>query len=206
MASPSPGSRRIKTDLMKLIESKHPVAILRGTNEFIVKMYGPKDTAYEGGQWNVRVELPERYPYKSPSIGFQNKIFHPNIDEPSGSVCLDVINQTWTPLYDIVNIFEQFIPQLLTYPNPQDPLNSEAANMYLHDSDNYHKRVRDSVQRYATKKCLAEKDAQFSWCNLDESEDEEEPQNDNENETRSAQNSDDGNLSEMSDAELEMEF
>jgi len=24
----------------------------------------------------------------------------------SGSVCLDVINQTWTPMYELVNIFE----------------------------------------------------------------------------------------------------
>lgn len=99
--------------------------------------------------WKVHVELPEAYPYKSPSIGFVNKIFHPNIDEGAGSVCLDVINQTWSPMFDLVNIFEVFLPQLLLYPNAADPLNGEAAALHMRDPTAYAKRVREHVQKHA---------------------------------------------------------
>lgn len=105
------------------------------------------------------MELPDAYPYKSPSIGFVNRIFHPNIDEmyapqiptvksstakydSSGSVCLDVINQTWSPMFDMINIFEVFLPQLLRYPNPTDPLNGEAAALLMRDSKMYEQKVK----------------------------------------------------------------
>lgn len=98
--------------------------------EFNVMFHGPSDSKrvqfweqillifseapFQGGVWKVHVEIPDNYPYKSPSIGFSNRIFHPNIDEMyctfcfafslfifprSGSVCLDVINQTWSPMF-----------------------------------------------------------------------------------------------------------
>ena len=60
----------------------------------------------------------------------------------SGSVCLDVINQTWSPMYDMINIFEVFLPQLLRYPNPTDPLNGEAAALLMREPKSYDAKVK----------------------------------------------------------------
>lgn len=65
-----------------------------------------------------------------------------NIDEVSGSVCLDVINQTWSPMFDMINIFEVFLPQLLRYPNAADPLNGEAAALLMRDPKAYDLKVK----------------------------------------------------------------
>ncbi|KAK5129189.1 Ubiquitin-conjugating enzyme E2 8 [Meristemomyces frigidus] len=135
MSSPK---RRIETDVMKM-------------QEFYVRFKGPEETPFQGGLWKIHVELPDQYPYKSPSIGFVNRIFHPNIDELSGSVCLDVINQTWSPMYSMVNIFEVFLPQLLRYPNPTDPLNGEAAALMMREPKGYEAKVKEYVSKYATK-------------------------------------------------------
>ncbi|XP_021277038.1 ubiquitin-conjugating enzyme E2 4-like [Herrania umbratica] len=147
MSSPS---KRREMDLMKLMMSDYKVEMINdGMQEFYVEFNGPKESPYHGGVWKIRVELPDAYPYKSPSIGFVNKIYHPNVDEMSGSVCLDVINQTWSPMFDLVNVFEVFLPQLLLYPNPSDPLNGEAAALMMRDRTAYEQRVKEYCEKYA---------------------------------------------------------
>ncbi|XP_008780946.1 ubiquitin-conjugating enzyme E2-23 kDa-like isoform X3 [Phoenix dactylifera] len=147
MSSPS---KRRDMDVMKLMMSDYTVETINdGLSEFNVEFHGPKESPYEGGVWKVHVELPDAYPYKSPSIGFLNKIFHPNVDELSGSICLDVINQSWSPMFDLSNIFEVFLPQLLLYPNPADPLNGDAASLMLKDQQQYEQKVKEYCERYA---------------------------------------------------------
>lgn len=119
-------------------------------HDFYVKFRGPKGTPYEDGIWKVHVTLPDQYPFKSPSVGFVNRLYHPNVDDLSGSVCLDVINQTWSPMFDLVNIFDVFLPQLLCYPNANDPLNGEAAGLFLRTPEQYEAKVKDYVQKYAS--------------------------------------------------------
>lgn len=43
---------------------------------------------------------------------------------------------------DLVNVFETFLPQLLLYPNPSDPLNGEAAALHMRDPAAYNRRVK----------------------------------------------------------------
>ncbi|KAK8148499.1 hypothetical protein ACQRIT_003831 [Beauveria bassiana] len=168
MSSPR---RRIETDVMKMYDAPNEYPLMSDyevtlvndnmyVQEFFVRFKGPAETPFEGGLWKVHVELPDGYPYKSPSIGFVNRIFHPNIDELSGSVCLDVINQTWSPMFDMINIFEVFLPQLLRYPNPTDPLNGEAAALLIREPKSYDAKVKEYVQKYANKDAADEAGAE----------------------------------------------
>ncbi|EPS41451.1 hypothetical protein H072_4633 [Dactylellina haptotyla CBS 200.50] len=57
-------------------------------------------------------------------------------------------------MFDMINIFEVFLPQLLGYPNANDPLNGEAAALMMRNKDQYSVKVKEYVNKYATKEAI----------------------------------------------------
>lgn len=139
--------RRIALDIKNLKNITDTVEV-SNNNVITFELNGPKDSYYENGNWKIRVELSKEYPYKSPSVGFLTKIYHPNIDFNSGSICLNVLNQTWTPIYNLSHIFATFLPQLLLYPNADDPLNVNAAENFKNNIELFESTVKQNISIY----------------------------------------------------------
>jgi ubiquitin-protein ligase len=96
--------------------------------KFNVVFLGPKDSPYEETINTISVCLQKDYPNKAPTIKFINKIYHPNVSY-DGSICLDVLKENWKPIYTLRTIIMSII-SLLSDPNPDSPLNGEAAKLY----------------------------------------------------------------------------
>lgn len=111
-------------------------------------VYGPPGTPYEGGTWRVRFTFNPDYPFTHPSVGFIDKILHPNVDWASGSICLDAIAKEWTPITWLVGIVESLLPALLGSPNPGDPLNPTAARL-MHNPKRWDAKVREATREHA---------------------------------------------------------
>jgi len=71
-------------------------------------------------------------------------MFHPNV-YASGQICLDILQNQWSPIYDIAAILTS-IQSLLTDPNPNSPANVEAAKLYNENRREYDRKVMEYVE------------------------------------------------------------
>ncbi|KAF6175961.1 hypothetical protein GIB67_003449 [Kingdonia uniflora] len=78
------------------------------------------------------------------------------------SLGISVILQLLLLAADLLNVFEVFLPQLLLYPNPSDPLNGDAASLMLKDKPQYEQKVKEYCERYAKKENIANGPAEES--------------------------------------------
>ena len=87
------------------------------------------------GNLFLKIVFPSNYPIKPPRITFETPIYHPNIST-KGSICLDLLQDKWSPSLSLSKILLS-ISSLLDDPNPNDPLNTEAANLYNSDKPTF---------------------------------------------------------------------
>lgn len=105
---------------------------------------GPADTPYEDGTFRLVMQFDEQYPNKPPKVRFISEMFHPNV-YASGELCLDILQNRWSPTYDVAAILTS-IQSLLNDPNTSSPANVEAAQLYRDHRNQYGKRVRQTVE------------------------------------------------------------
>merc|ERR1712223_1459128 len=169
----TPARRRLMRDF-KFLQKDPPMGIQGSPQENNIMIwdaviYGPADTPFEDGTFKLQIEFSEEYPNKPPRVKFISKMFHPNV-YADGSICLDILQNRWSPTYDVSSILTS-IQSLLDEPNPNSPANAEAAQLFQENRREYERRVQDIVEK--------------SWMDCDDMTSEEESDEDEEDDDKS---------------------
>ena len=146
-------NHRIKRDVASLASAppEGMVVEVHSLTNLSVDLPGPEGTPYEGGFFTLVLNIPPRYPYVPPEARFSTKIYHPNIDG-GGRICCSLLSLppkgTWTPALHLSAVCAS-LQSLLSSPNPDDPLDAEAAQRFLTDPTGFAATARSWTARYA---------------------------------------------------------
>ena len=112
-----------------------------------VTLSPPENTPYEEGIFFLSMTIPAQYPSSPPSIKFETKIYHPNINE-DGKICLEQLKSDWKPTYTLKHAIE-FIYYLLEHPNWESPLVASIGSQHEKDPKEFDKTAREWTKKYA---------------------------------------------------------
>eukprot|EP01062_Namystynia_karyoxenos_P081161 TRINITY_DN8861_c0_g2_i1.p1 TRINITY_DN8861_c0_g2~~TRINITY_DN8861_c0_g2_i1.p1 ORF type:complete len:291 (+),score=102.57 TRINITY_DN8861_c0_g2_i1:102-974(+) len=139
--------KRVAKEYSKLLEDPIPGVYVLTEEKNPLRwqgaIEGPEGSPYEGGLFEVSINIPADYPFQPPRVKFATKIFHCNV-YTSNDICLDILDNKWSPALTLGKVLLS-LRSLLTEPNPSSPANPEAARALR-------ARTHDPVARDWTKK------------------------------------------------------
>ncbi|KAI9363409.1 ubiquitin-conjugating enzyme/RWD-like protein [Zopfochytrium polystomum] len=109
---------------------------------------GPEGTPYQGGEFEVDIQVTMDYPFKPPKMKFITRVYHPNISSQTGAICLDILKDQWSPVLTLKTALIS-LQSLLSDPAPNDPQDAQVARHYLSDKAGFDATARQWTQTYA---------------------------------------------------------
>ncbi|RMZ69092.1 nucleoporin [Pyrenophora seminiperda CCB06] len=106
-----------------------------------ILLAGPVGTPYAGGVWQLHLDIPPTYPTAPPTAQFRTRLWHPNIDEETGAVCVETLKRDWSSTLKLRDVLVT-ISCLLIQPNPASALNEAAGKLAVEDWDGYCRRAK----------------------------------------------------------------
>jgi len=104
----------------------------------------PTDGLYEKATFVFSINIPNTYPYDPPKVHCDTLVYHPNIDL-EGHVCLNILRQDWMPVLSLGSVIFGLMTLFLE-PNPDDPLNKEAATLMIDNRKAFVQNVNQSLR------------------------------------------------------------
>jgi len=104
----------------------------------------PSDGMYKDATFNFDVDIPTSYPYDPPKVLCKTLVYHPNIDW-EGKVCLNILRQDWMPVLSLGSVIFGLMTLFLE-PNPDAPLNKEAAQLMVEKPLEFQRNVKESLR------------------------------------------------------------
>ncbi|CAI7644267.1 unnamed protein product [Penicillium palitans] len=103
-------------------------------SQLTILLTGPAGTPFSQGLWELHLKMPDDYPKSPPKATFKTKIWHPNMEELTGAVCVDTLKRDWQPNLTLRDVLVT-ISCLLIYPNPDSALNASAGALMQENYD-----------------------------------------------------------------------
>ncbi|MEQ2311604.1 hypothetical protein AMECASPLE_021971 [Ameca splendens] len=99
---------------------------------------------YKGGKFVFSFKVGQGYPHDPPKVKCETMVYHPNIDL-EGNVCLNILREDWKPVLTVNSIIYG-LQYLFLEPNPEDPLNKEAAEVLQTNRRLFEQNVHRSLR------------------------------------------------------------
>jgi len=136
--------RRIQQELKEAGMNQNPsiqwgLKDLSNNRIWFAIIIGPEGTPYHGFKLTLNITIGDNFPFNAPQVCFTANIWHPNVNR-DGGICLDILNTKWTPALKLSAVLLS-ISSLLNDPNPESPLNGEAARQYTSNCEEYNRKV-----------------------------------------------------------------